>query len=146
MKLTREIKFGGWMVLAVALAVGGFFVGGSFKPKESPHYILDVTAPAYGADLAAIGATSPGGFTGFEDIVPDGSRTVLGGRIVSLTDEGMTLETLDGAQTQMRLGPEPKLARLESGGRDRLEPGASVLVMIGETEADAAAVLVISPP
>jgi hypothetical protein len=146
MRLRREIKFGIWMAAAVALAIGGFFVGGQLKPEEAPHYILDVSAPAYGADVDAIGAKSPGGFTGFEDIVPDGSRTVLGGRIVDLTDAGMTLETPDGAETQMRLGPEPKLTRLESGGRDLLQPGASVLVKIGDTEADAAAVLVISPP
>ena len=75
-----------------------------------------------------------------------GHAPSLGGRIVDLTDAGMTLETPDGAETQMRLGPEPKLTRLESGGRDLLQPGASVLVKIGDTEADAAAVLVISPP
>jgi len=146
MKLTREVKFGIWIASAVGIAVAAFFVGRELKPQEAAHYILDVSAPAYGADLDAIAAKSPGGFTGFGDIVPDGSRTVLAGRIVELTDEGITLEAPDGAQTTMRLGPEPKLARLESGGRDLLLPGASVLVKFGDSEDEAAAVLVISPP
>jgi hypothetical protein len=146
MRLRREIKFGVWVASAIGIAVAAFFAGRQLKPEEAPHYILDVSAPAYGASLESMAAKSPGGFTGFGDIVPDGSRTVLAGRIVELTDQGMTLETPAGAQTNMRLGPEPKLTKLESGGRDLLQPGASVLVKIGDTEGEAAAVLVLAPP
>jgi hypothetical protein len=146
MKLRREIKFGIWVAAAVGIAIGAFFLGGALKPEEDPHYILDVAAPAYGGDLAAIAAKSPGGFTGFGDLVPDGTRTVLAGRIIEVTEDAMTLETPEGAQTHMQLGPDSKLERLESGARDLLQPGASVLVKYGDSKDQAAAVLVISPP
>jgi hypothetical protein len=44
----------------------------------------------------------------------------------------------------MRLGDAPKLARLESGGRELLQPGATVIVRLGEAEGVADAVLVVS--
>jgi hypothetical protein len=146
LRLTREVKFGLWVASAVTVAVMAFFVGGMLKPDEAPYYVFDVDAPAYGSDLEALAAMSPGGFTGFEDLVPGGTRTVLGGRIVELTGESLVLETPTGAQTQVRLQDAPKLARLESGGRELLQPGASVLVKLGETEGLADAVLVISGP
>ncbi len=58
---------------------------------------------------------------------------MLGGRVVELTAESMTLETPGGAQTQLRLGDTPRLARLESGGRELLQPGVAVMVKLGET-------------
>ena len=144
MRLTREVKFGLWTVTAVAIAAVAFFVGGMLKPEEDPYYVFDLEAPAYGSDLDVLAAMSPGGFTGFGDLVPGGSRTVLGGRIVELTDEGMVLETPGGALTEMRLGDAPKLARLESAGRELLQPGVTVIVRLRETEDIAAAVLVVS--
>ena len=144
MRLTREVKFGLWTVTAVAIAAVAFFVGGMLKPEEEPYYVFDLEAPAYGSDLDVLAAMSPGGFTGFGDLVPGGSRTVLGGRIVELTDDGMVLETPGGALTEMRLGDAPKLARLESAGRELLQPGVTVIVRLRETEDIAAAVLVVS--
>jgi hypothetical protein len=146
MRLTREVKFGLWVVMAVAAAIVAFFAGGLLKPEEGPRYVFDVAAPAYGGDLESLAAMSPGGFTGFEDLVPGGSRTVLGGRIVEVTQDRLTLETPGGARTQMRLGEASRLARLESGGRDLLQPGASVLVRMSKTEGVADAVLVVSLP
>ena len=144
MRLTREVKFALWTMAAVAIAAGAFFVGGMLKPEGPPYYVFDLEAPAYGSDLDVLAAMSPGGFTGFGDLVSGGSRTVLGGRIVELTDEGMVLETPGGALTEMRLGDAPKLARLESGGRELLQPDATVIVRLGETEGVADAVLVVS--
>jgi hypothetical protein len=145
MRLTREIKFGLWAVVAVGVAVVAFLVGGMLKPEEAPYYVFDLDAPAYGSDLEALAAMSPGGFTGFEDLIPGGSRTVLGGRVVELSGEDLTLETPAGARTQMRLLETPQLTRLESGGRELLQPGASVIVKLGDTEGEAAAVLIVSP-
>jgi hypothetical protein len=145
MRLTREIKFGLWAAAAVGVAVVAFLVGGMLKPEEAPYYVFDLDAPAYGSDLEALAAMSPGGFTGFEDLIPGGSRTVLGGRVVELNGEDLTLETPAGAQTQMRLLEAPQLTRLESGGRELLQPGVSVIVKLGETEGEAAAVLIVSP-
>ena len=146
MRLTRERKFGLWMAAAVVIGVAAFLIGGSLKPEEEPFYVFDVAAPAYSGNLEALAAMSPGGFTGFEDLIPGGSRTVLGGRIVDLTADGMTLETPNGARAELRLGDAPRLARLESGGRDLLQAGVSVLIRFGETEDVAAAVLILSQP
>jgi hypothetical protein len=146
MKLTREIKFGIWVAAAVVIGIAAFMIGGSLKAEEPPYYVFDVSAPAYGGQLDVLAAMSPGGFTGFGDLVPGGSRTLLGGHIVELTADTMTLETAEGVRTEMRLGDAPNLTRLESGGRELLQTGASVLVKVGETEGVAAAVLVISPP
>lgn len=146
MKVTREVKFGAWVASAVLIAVASFVIGGMLKPEEPPHYVYDVTAPAYQADLGLLAAKSPGGFTGFGDLAEGNSRTVLGGRITELTGESMTLETTAGVLTTMRLGPAPKLARLIDASRDELLPGATVLVRLGEQENEAAAVLVMSPP
>jgi hypothetical protein len=146
MRLTREVKFGLWSVAAVVIAIAAFFIGGWLKPEEPPYYLFDVDAPAYGADLGSLAAKSPGGFTGFQDLIPGGSRTVLGGRIVDLTDTTMTLETPSGSQTEMRLGESPALTRLEPGSREMLVPGAEVILKLGETEGEAAAVLVVSLP
>ncbi len=145
MNLNREFKFGLWAVTAVAAAAVAFFVGSTLKPAEPPAYVFDVNAPAFGSELRDLAAMSPGGFTGFEDLI-DGSRTVLGGQIVELTSEGVTLEAPGGAQTQLRLGDESRIERLESGGRELLLPGATVMIRLGETEGVAAAVLVLSLP
>lgn len=145
MRLTREVKFGLWTVTAIAAAVIAFFVGGMLKPEEPPYYVFELNAPAYGSDLGALAAMSPGGFTGFGDLLPGGSRTVLGGRIVELSGEDMTLEAADGFQTQMQLLDAPELTRLESGGRELLQPGVSVIIKLGKTEGVADAVLVLSP-
>jgi hypothetical protein len=146
MRLTRETKFVFWLMAAVAVAVVAFLAGGSFKGEKAPGYVFDTSAPAYGSDLEMLAAMSPGGFTGFEDLLPVGSRTVLGGHIVELTDESMTLETPAGTRTEMTLGEAPKLARLASGSLDLLQPGATVLVKLGETPDIAAAILVLSAP
>jgi len=146
MRLRREAKFGLWVAAAVVIAAGAFVIGGSFKGEEPPNYVFDTEAPAFGSDLHLLAAMSPGGFTGFEDLLPGGSRTVIGGHIVELTADSMTLETPAGTRTEMQLGETPGLARLESGGRELLQPGASVLVKLGETPDIAAAVLVLSAP
>jgi hypothetical protein len=146
MKLTRETKFGLWMAAAVVIAAAAFVIGGSLKGEEPPPYVFDTEAPAFGSDLHRLAAMSPGGFTGFEDLIPGGSRTVIGGHIIELTADSMTLETPAGTRTEMQLGETPRLARLEAGGRDLLQPGASVLVKLGATPDIAAAVLVLSAP
>jgi hypothetical protein len=146
MRLTREAKFGLWLALAVVVGIAAFFAGGMLKPQESPYYVFDLSAPAYGSDLQALAAESPAGFTGFDDMVPGGSRTVLGGRIVDVTQTSLTLESPAGARTELRLADAPRLARLEPGSLDLLQPGTDVLVKLSDTEGVAAAVLVISQP
>ncbi len=132
--------------MAIVVAIVAFLAGGTLKPDEAPPYVFDLAAPAFGSDPEELSAMSPGGFTGFEDLVAGGSRTVLGGQIVELTTAGMTLETPAGVQTRLRLLDAARIERLESAGRDLLVPGASVMVRLGEIEGTAAAVLVLSLP
>jgi hypothetical protein len=146
MRLTREVKFGIWGAAAVVIAIVAFFVGGALRPEEEPYFLFDVEAPAFGGDLESLAAMSPGGFTGFQDLIPGGSRTVLGGRIVDLSETTMTLETASGALTEMRLQDSPRLSRLEPGSRELLQPGADVIVKLSDVEGEAAAVLVLSLP
>ena len=146
MRLTREVKFGIWSVAAVVIAIVAFYAGGQLKPEEEPYFLFDVSAPAFGGDLESLAAMSPGGFTGFQDLIPGGSRTVLGGRIVELTDTTMTLETASGALTEMRLQGSPRLTRLEPAARELLVNGAEVIVKLGDAEGEATAVLVLSQP
>ena len=146
MKLNRELKFGLWALAAAGVAAVAFFVGATLKPADPPAYVFDVNAPAYDGDVGGLAATSPGGFTGFEDLITEGSRTVLGGQIVELTSDGVTLESPGGSQTLLRLGDESKIERLESGARDLLQPGVEVMIAAGDTDGVAAAVLVLPTP
>lgn len=146
MTLNRELKFGLWVLAALGISVVAFFVGSILKPADPPAYVFDVSAPAYDGDVGGLAAMSPGGFTGFEDLISEGSRTVLGGQIVELTADGVTLESPGGSQTLLRLGDESKIERLESGARDLLQPGVEVMIAAGDTEGVAAAVLVLSTP
>jgi hypothetical protein len=146
MKLRREQKFIAWAVAAVVIAVAAFIAGGSLKPEEPPHYLFDVEAPAYQADLGAIAARSQAGFTGFGELAGGDDRTVVGGRVIEANATSLTLETQQGSRTTLRLGAASKLARLESGTRTLIRPGATVIVKRGEQADEAEAVLVVSQP
>jgi hypothetical protein len=146
MKLRREQKFVAWAVAAVAIAVLAFFAGGALKPAEPPHYLFDVDAPAFQADVQSIGATSQGGFTGFGELAGGDDRTVLGGRVVEASATSLTLETQQGSRTTLRLGPNSKLWRLDSASTSSIKPGATIIVKRGAAEGEAAAVLVVLQP
>lgn len=146
MKLRREQKFIAWGVAAVAIAIVAFVVGGALKPEEPPHYLFDVDAAAYQADIEAIAATSKGGFTGFGELTGGNDRTVLGGRVVEVGPTSLTLETQQGSRTTLRLGPNSRLARLETGARTAIRPGATVILKRGEQPDEAVAVLVVAQP
>ena len=146
MKLRREQKFIAWGVAAIAIAVAAFFVGGELKPAEPPHYMFDVDAPAFQADVDSIGATSQGGFTGFGELAGGDDRTVLGGRVVEVSAASLTLETQQGSRTTLRLGANSKLWRLDAVASSSIKAGATVIVRRGTATDEAAAVLVVSQP
>lgn len=146
MRLTRGQKFLAWFVAAIGITVAAFVIGGSLKPVADPHYLFDLDAPAYQADLRTIAATSQGGFTGFGDSGGGDDRTVLGGRVVEVSAASLTLETPTGVRTTLRLGATSRLSRLETASRDQLQPGATVIVVRGEQDGEATAVLVVSQP
>jgi hypothetical protein len=145
MRLTRTVKFAGWTALAIVVAVLAFVGGRELKPDEDPYYVFETDAAAY-SDVGAIAAVSKGGFTGFGDLEGGDNRTVVAGRVVEVTPTSLVLESPNGSRTDLRLGPQPKLARLLPAGRDLLRPGAAVQVRKGDAADEAAAVLVVAQP
>jgi hypothetical protein len=145
MRLTRTAKFAAWTALAIVVAVLAFLGGRELKPDEDPYYVFETDAAAY-SEAAAIAAVSRGGFTGFGDLEGGDNRTVVAGRVVEVTPTSLVLESVNGSRTDLRLGQQPKLSRLLPAGRDLLRPGAAVQVRKGDTDDDAAAVLVIAQP
>jgi hypothetical protein len=144
MRIRREHKFLAWGAAAIAMAAAAFVIGGELKPADPPHYLFDVEAPAFQADVGAIAATSQGGFTGFGELDGASDRTVVGGRVVEVSPTSLTLETPEGSRTTLRLGANSKLSKLDAGARAQIRPGANVLVKQGEQEGEAEAVLVLS--
>jgi hypothetical protein len=145
MKLTRTVKFAGWTAFAIVVAVLAFVGGRELKPDEDPYYIFETDAAAY-SEVGTIAAVSKGGFTGFGDLEGGDDRTVVAGRVVEVTPTSLVLESQNGSRTTLRLGPQPKLARLLPAARDLLRPGATVQVRKGDTDDEAAAVLVLAQP
>jgi hypothetical protein len=145
MKLTREIKFGAWMAAAVLIGVGAFLTGGSLKPAEDPYYIFETDAAAHD-DAVAVAAKSPGGFTGFGEVDGSASRTVIGGRVIEITAESVTLESTNGQVTTLRFGESPNVTRLVASNRDVLQTGSTVAVRLSQDKSTAEAVLVLSQP
>ena len=145
MKLTRQSKFGLWMLAAVAIAAASYFAGSSLRPDEEPHYVFDIEAPAYG-EPSDIAATSPGGFTGYGETDGSSSRVVVGGRVVEMTEGSMTLEGTLGQQTSLEFGESPPILRLASGSAEMLRPGVSVAVRLNAAGDAIESVLVLSEP
>jgi hypothetical protein len=145
MRLTRTVKFAGWTALAIVVAMLAFVGGRELKPDEDPYYVFQTDAAAYD-EVGAIAAVSKGGFTGFGDLEGGDNRTVVAGRIVEITPSSLVLESANGSRTTLRLGQQPKLARLLPADRDLLRPGATVQVRKGGSDDEAAAVLVIAQP
>jgi hypothetical protein len=145
MRLTRTVKFAGWTAVAIVVAMLAFLGGRELKPDEEPYYVFETDAAAYD-EGGAIAAVSKGGFTGFGDVEGGDNRTVVAGRVVEVTPPSLVLESPNGSRTTLRLGQQPKLARLLPAGRDLLRPGATVQVRKGNTGDEAAAVLVLAQP
>lgn len=145
MKLTRERRFIAWGLAAIVTAAGAFLLGGSLKPAAEPYFVFDTAAPAY-SDTASIAALSPGGFTGFGDSDGTSSNTVLGGRVVLSSQDGLTLEAPNGQRTALRFAETPRVSRLGPGNDALLQPGATVSVRLAEDGQTAQSVLVLSAP
>jgi len=144
-RLTRQTKFGLWVLAAAVIAAASFFVGAALKPGEEPHYIFDVDAPAY-AEPSKVAATSPAGFTGFGESDGSRSRVVIAGRVVEKDEDSITLEGAQGQRTALGFGESPRIMRLEGGDSGLLRPGVAVAVRLDEAGDTVEAVLVLSQP
>jgi hypothetical protein len=146
MRVTREVKFGAWIVAAVVIAGLSFFIGGSLRPDEQPYYIFETAAAAYQQPVT-IPATSRAGFTGFGEVDGTASRTVIAGRVVEVSQGAVVLEAPGGKRTSLRFGPQASIARLVEASREQIRPGATVAIRLDEDNQDsAAAVLIVSQP
>ena len=144
MTLTRQTKFGLWVLAAVVIAAVAYFVGSALKPGEDPYYIYRTEAPAYDPPKT-IAATSPGGFTGFGETDGTDSRVVISGRVIDLTDSQLTLEGPQG-QTTVRFGDSPPIMRLQESDQSVLQPGDKVAVRLNDAGDTAESILVLSQP
>lgn len=145
MRHRREIKFGAWLLAAIAIAAGSYLFGSSLKPEEEPFYIFDTAAPAYG-QAHAIAALSPAGFTGFGEVDESNSRTVVAGRVIEIGDGALTLESPSGHRTALSFGDAPAISRLLPGSADQLVPGSRVAVRLSPDGQTVEALLRISRP
>ncbi len=131
-----------WVATAGILVVAAFFVGRALHPEESTAAAFDLTADAYQASTS-ISGLSKAGFSGFTEGGSDG-RTVIAGRVVSVTPDSITLEGQGGQRSTMRLSGQGSPTRLESSTRDALKPGVTVIVRREPGSDLATAVLIVS--
>ncbi len=141
----RELKFGAWAIAAVAIAGASFFIGGALKPDEPPYYVFETESDAY-QPASAVPATTKGGFTGFGEVDGSAARTVLAGRVLEKTANGVILETPAGQRTTLRFGETPGISRVEPATQSLLRPGVTVAVRLNETAEVVEAVLVLAQP
>lgn len=87
---------------------------------------------------------SRGGFSGFGHGL-DGV-VVQAGRITALDATTLTLTAPGGGIHALRLGPTPRLLRLESATRASLRIGATVSVRLSDDSETVEAVLILSEP
>jgi hypothetical protein len=127
---------------ALVVAVAAFFAGRALhQPSTQPSTVTDLSGPAFQPSRAVAGL-SKGGFSGFsESPAPDG-RTIIAGRVVEAGASGVTLESVDGVRSTLRLTTQDLLRRIEPTTAQALQPGAQVLVRI-DAAGNAAAVLLL---
>jgi hypothetical protein len=145
MRLSRQTRFGLWALAAVVIGAASYFVGTALKPGQTPFYVFDTEAPAYGA-ASAIAATSPGGFTGFGETDGSNSRVVVGGRVVEITGQALTLESSLGQRTNLTFADSPRIFRLEPASAETLRPGVTVAVRLNQAGDTVEGVLILSQP
>jgi hypothetical protein len=143
MTLTRQSKFGLWVLAAVIIGAAAFFVGSSLRPGEEPHFIFDTGAPAYG-EPSGVAATSTGGFTGFGETDGSRSRVVFSGRIVEISGSSVTLESLHGQRTALQFAGSPPLFRIDAADSADLRPGSQVALRLNEAGDTVEGILVLS--
>src|SRR5690606_31820786 len=115
------------------------------KPGAEPHYVFQTDAPAY-QPPSAIAATTPGGFTGFGETDGSASRVVVSGRVVEITETGLTLEGVQGQRTVITFAESPRIFRVAPPGANELKPGATVAVRLNEAGDTVEGLLVLSQP
>jgi hypothetical protein len=143
--LSRQAKFGLWVLAAVIIAGVSYFAGTTLKPGEEAYYVFDTDAPAYN-EPSEVAATSPGGFTGFGETDGSNSRVVLSGRVTEMSDTSITLEGTLGQRTALEFGESPRIFRLEAGSSDLLKAGVRVAVRLNDAADTVEGVLILSQP
>jgi len=129
------------LTATAALAVAAFFAGRGLHPGGSSVSPFDLDADAYEAP-SAIAGLSKAGFSGFTEGGAEG-RTVISGRVISVTPDSITVESHGGRST-LRLSGQGQPRRLEAASKEAIRPGVTVIVRRDPGSDVAKAVLVIS--
>lgn len=133
------------IVAAIAAVAAGFFAGRVLKPDPTPGYSFDLSSPVYEAALAQPGLTK-GGFSGFGETAGLPGRTMLSGKVASVTAQEVVIEATDGTKSTLRLINPAAVSRIEAANRDALRPGATVILRQADASDEVDAVLVIASP
>ena len=143
--MTKYLKYAvaGGMIAVVLLA--GFLGGRALKPDSDTTYRFDQDAPAYTAPLA-VPALSKGGFSGFGAELGLEGATLLSGRVTAISADEITIELSLGTQHTFLLGEIASLSQLEADTVGVLEIGLTVVVVSGDGDDEAAAILIIEEP
>ena len=132
----------GWLTAAGILALAAFFMGRALHPGASSASAFDLDTGAYEAS-GAIAGLSKAGFSGFTEGGAEG-RTVISGRVISVTPDSITVEGQGGQRSTLRLSGQGQPRRLEPAAKDAIRAGVTVIVRREAGSDVAKAVLVIS--
>lgn len=132
-----------WLALAVLAGAGGVFLGRAIKGAGEPAFAFDTEAPAYSAADLPLGR-SRAGFTGFAETGGLDGRTIVAGKVSSVTAESITLETSAGATT-IRVTGEQKLRALVPY-QVAIAPGTTVVIIKAAGSDEASSVLALLDP
>jgi hypothetical protein len=133
-----------WLLAGAVVAVVAFLGGRALHTDGKGSATFDLSSAAYEA-TGSVAGLSKGGFSGFTEAGGDG-RTVIAGRVVSVSSDSITLEGSGGERSTVRLSGAGPLRRLEPAGREALRPGVTVIVRREPAGDVAEAVLVVSEP
>jgi hypothetical protein len=109
--------------------------------EQVPH--LPSTSTPTPTKHRAIAGLSKAGFSGFTEGGAEG-RTVISGRVISVTPDSITVEGQGGQRSTLRLSGQGQPRRLEAASKEAIRPGVTVIVRRDPGSDVAKAVLVIS--
>jgi hypothetical protein len=138
----RRVALGAAVLIIVA---AGFFGGRALRPDPAPGYAFDPSAAVY-EPAAPKPALSRGGFSGFGETPGLPGRTLLSGKVTSVSPQELVIEAANGTTSTLQIANPNGVSRIEAATRNALVNGASVVVRHAEGSDRADAVLVVGGP
>lgn len=134
-----------WIGVAAVIAVAAFFTGRELRPDTGASFDYNLAAPPFVAASPAAGL-SKGGFSGFGETLGLDGKTVLSGKVTSVTSESLTLETPAGSSSTIKVTGAGPLRRIEASSVAALRPGVTVVIRMVPGSKEGAAVLIVAEP